>query len=162
MRNFVILGAVSALLCSTPAAANPSGNATADVEAARAFVDRLFAVYVTNEVPYIFGEPGAFFDPELARAIATLGARMEESGDMPGSFGADPVCDCQDYGDVSYRIDALGIDGLRATATVSFTNFGQTEKRRVDLLKTPEGWRVFDLGGTFRSSVMADLAASQP
>jgi hypothetical protein len=170
MRQFVILAAASALLFSAAAyaaqpagaPAMPPGNATADVVEARLFVDRLFAVYTKNGLPDIFENPGLTFDPELAQAISTLGAGMEESGELPGSFGADPVCNCQDYGDVSYRIDGVGIMGHRATATVSFSNFGQVDNRRIDLVRTPAGWRVFDLDGTFRSAVMADLAGPQP
>ena len=167
MRVFVILGAVAMLLIGAPAAAEPAApppprNITDVVVGARLFVERLYAVYVTDDVPDLFGKPDQTFEPELAAAIATLAKRMEQGGEMPASFGADPACNCQDYGDVSFRIDYVGLMGQRASARVSFSNFGAVDTRRIDLVITPQGWRVFDIDGTFRSSVMADLAAPQP
>lgn len=168
MRLFVILGAAAAMLTATPGAAEPPAlpppplRYTEGVETARLFVDQLFAVYTTEDVPDLFGKPELTFEPELAAAIATLSARMEQDGYMPGSFGADPLCNCQDYGDVGYRIDSVGQINERATVMVAFSNFGQVERRRVELLRTPAGWRVFDIDGTFRSNVMADLAEPQP
>ena len=167
MRLVLILGAAGALLAAAPGAAEPPAlpppplRYTEGVETARVFVDQLFAPYAANAVPDLFGQPELTFEPELAAAIAALAARMAQTGDMPGSFGADPLCNCQDYGDVSYRIGSIGQINERATVIVAFANFGQVEQRRVDLLRTPQGWRVFDLDGTFRSSVMADLAAPQ-
>jgi hypothetical protein len=167
MRLFVILGAVGALLTASAGAAEPPGlpppprRYTEGVETARVFVDQLFAPYAADALPDLFDKPELTFEPELAAAITTLAARMEQDGDMPDSFGADPLCNCQDYGDVSYRIGAIGQINERATVMVSFSNFGQVERRRVELLRTPAGWRVFDIDGTFRSNVMADLAAPQ-
>jgi hypothetical protein len=149
----------------TEAAASPSPApmATAstavdtDEPAARAFVDTLFAAYAKDGEPNLFAKPAETFEPELAAAIAKLDERTEKTGTIGASQEADPICACQDYGDVSHSIDSVAIDGTKAKAVVTFTNFGKSEKRTLDLVATPAGWRIFDIDTTYRKAVFDDL-----
>lgn len=177
--HFAIWGAASALAMAlagcggaaksgTEAAAAPSPETTAsaapataaDEPAARAFVDTLFAAYAKDGEPNLFAKPAETFEPELAAAIAKLGERTEKTGTIGASQEADPICACQDYGDVSHSIDSVVIDGTKAKAVVSFTNFGTSEKRTIDLVSTPGGWRIFDIDGSYRKAVFDDLNES--
>lgn len=144
---------------ASPAVAETSAlpaNAT-DEPAARAFIDTLFAAYANDGEPNLFSEPDKTFEPELAAAIAQLGKRTETNGTIEASQEADPICACQDYGEVSHSIDTLQVDGTKAKAVVTFSNFGKAEKRTVDLVSTPVGWRIQDIDGTYRAAVMKDL-----
>lgn len=122
-----------------------------DEQAARAFVDRLYSAYTADGAPNYLGEPETAFEPQLA---AKIRAEIEEA-DRNGSMAdiGDPFCRCQDWDDVSHEINSLTVDGDRATASVTFTNFGESNTSTVDLVKTPAGWRVYDTGG-FRAHVM--------
>lgn len=172
MKELMIWGAAGALLmgasaCDTPpagetkaaetpaTAATPGPAASADESAATAFIAQVFDPYTVDEgTPDTLSNPGKTFEPELAAALDTLGERSASTGELSDAFDADPVCQCQDFGKVSYSIDTLKVDGDRAEAVVTFTNLGTTEKRRVDLVRTPAGWRVYDLDGTFRDAVL--------
>lgn len=137
------------------AAVAPAG--AADEPAARAFIDTLFAAYAKDEEPNLFAKPTESFEPELAAAITKLDERTQTTGTIGASQDADPICNCQDYGEVSHSIDSVVIDGTKAKAVVTFTNFGKAEKRTIDLVTTAEGWRIFDIDGSYRKTVFDDL-----
>jgi hypothetical protein len=153
-------GAEAAAAASPETTASAAPAPTADEPAARAFVDTLFAAYAKDGEPNVFAMPAETFEPELAAAIAKLGERTEKTGTIGASQDADPICACQDYGDVSHSIDSVAIDGTKAKAVVSFTNFGTTEKRTIDLVAAPGGWRIFDIDGSYRKAVFDDLKES--
>lgn len=136
------------------AAAGSNADRAKDEAEARAFIDRLFASYTTDEPIDLFGEPRQVFEPKLAAAIATAMAEFDRTGEMPDLAGADPICACQDWGDFSHTINMVAINGDRATAKLTVSNFGTRSARMVELLKTPDGWRVYDLDGTFRHDAM--------
>ncbi|MCX9147239.1 hypothetical protein [Erythrobacter sp. WG] len=137
-----------------PAATSP---ATGDEAAARAFVDTLFAAYANDGEPNLFLAPNESFEPELAAAITALNERTEKTGMIEASQDADPICACQDYGEVSHAIDSITFDGNRAKAVVTFTNFGTSQKRTLDLIAVPGGWRIFDIDGSYRKAVFDDV-----
>lgn len=149
--------AASGIAAETPAATFAA--AAADEPGARAFVDKLFAAYANDGEPDLFTKPDQTFEPELAAALAKLAERTEKNGTIEASQEADPICACQDYGDVSHSIDTLTVDGAKAKAVVTFTNFGKAEKRTIDLVSTPEGWRIQDIDGDYRAAVMADAGS---
>jgi hypothetical protein len=129
------------------------GVATAKAEAS-AFIDMLYQGYARNEPLDLFGEPRKVFEPVLASAVAKTVARELESGDMPDLLSADPICGCQDWSEFSHRIDTLTVTDDRATAKLTVRNFGESAQRTIDLLKTPAGWRIYDIDGDFRAAAM--------
>ena len=72
---------------------------------------------------------------------------------MHDAFSADPVCGCQDYGDFKYTINSLTVDGTRAVAKVATSNFGSPDTRTLELAKTAQGWRIYNIDGGFRGLV---------
>jgi hypothetical protein len=142
------------LASAAEAAATSNGDRAKDEVEARAFIDRLFTGYATDEPFDLFGEPRKVFEPQLAAAVEAAMAEFDRTGEMPDIAGADPICACQDWGDFSHTINILTINGDRAIAKLTVSNFGARSARTVELLKTAEGWRVYDLDGTFRKDAM--------
>jgi len=138
---------------SVEASAPAPDTGEAETAAARAFVDGLFAAYANDTPLDPLGEPQPVFEPELAAALTALGKEAAANGEIPDALGADPLCDCQDYGEFSHRITALTVTGTRAEAEVAISNFGAKSVRRLIMLRTPAGWRVFDIDGRFRALV---------
>lgn len=169
MKAHIAIGATAIALAlagcggaaKSGAEAPPSPSASIMIEvdkpAARVFVDKLFAVYASDSEPDFFAKPAQYFERELAAAITKLNDRTEKNGTIEASQDADPICACQDYGDVSHTIDSITFDGIKAKAVVTFTNFGTSEKRTLDLVAVPGGWRIFDIDGTYRKAVFDDL-----
>lgn len=115
--------------------------ADVDLAGARALVEEIYDSFV-NEEPL----PGEMMSPDLLETLEGSAIWDPEMG-----LGADPFCDCQDFGDVSYdivRLDAAGPN--RAEAEVRFTSFGETRVFTLDLVDVrdnpiTEGWRVDDI-----------------
>ncbi len=121
---------------------------------ARAFINSLFEGYATDNPVNPFDQPHRIFEPKLAAAIKAAMAEYDRTDQMPAIAGADPICACQDWGNFSHTINAVTINGDRATAKLTVSSFGTRSAREVDLLMTPDGWRVYDLDGTFRKDAM--------
>lgn len=120
------------------AAAAPA--AADDLAGARALVDEIYGSYASDQ----FSDSGSWFTPGLERLINDPAAGL---ADPEIGLGYDPLCACQDFGDVGYEIasvDATGPD--RAHAEVAFTNFGQTSRIALDLQRVDGRWLVDDVG----------------
>ena len=136
----------------SPAAAVP-----AEREAqVRAFVNDLFGAYAPGGSGLDWREAQAVFDPELAGAIGAAIAKAEAQQTIPDALGADPLCGCQDWADFDHRILDVSVDGDVAKVGTRNTNFGGSTTRDLELVDTPQGWRVYDIDGSFRQSVMED------
>jgi hypothetical protein len=85
-----------------------------------------------------------YFAPDLAAAIIKDSEEAEKSGDAP-TLDGDPFVDAQDWDIKNLRIDAKPAGGNAAGATVTFTNFGEKQAVRIDLVKTAAGWRVREI-----------------
>jgi hypothetical protein len=144
--------AAAAMLEKTRDQADERKAAASDEKDIRAFIDSLFAPYAEDQPLDPFGNPRPIFEPQLAAALDTIGAREEETGEI--FWGADPICDCQDFGDFSHTITSIAIASDRATVKLSVSNFGETAARTIILAKTPAGWRVHDLGNDFRAEAL--------
>ena len=119
-------GAVAA-----PAASGRAAEGEAEV---RAFIEQIYAPYATEN-----GESGDFeavLEPQLAAAIAA-----EEGGP-----GADPFIDAQDWTPFRANIANIQVTGDRAAATATFSNGGESVRIEYQLIRTPAGWRAFDVG----------------
>ncbi|MEM6477233.1 MAG: hypothetical protein AAF687_13830 [Pseudomonadota bacterium] len=125
--------------------------AAAEKAEVRAFIDSIFAGYTPEGYGVDINSPAEYFDPELAAAIKAEQVSAEAAGDVPMGLDADPFCNCQDWDEFSHTIDAVTLDGDKASAKVTINNFGAKETRAISLTKTATGWRVSDLDGGFRS-----------
>ena len=128
---------------SAPAATADARNGEAEV---RAFLDRVYAPYASG------GGEGADYEavlePQLAAAI----------GATEGGPGADPFIDAQDWTAFRPTYENIQVRGERATATATFSNGGTPTRIRYELLRTPAGWRAYDIqsanGGSLRQQFM--------
>jgi hypothetical protein len=129
---------------------------------ARSFVERIYGAYVgaDGQKGISLGDAATirrYFTPGLASLILDDQAAAAKRGEPPTLDGDAFV------GHQEWDISALTVDaketGSKATATVSFTNFGKAEKVMVELLKVGTTWRIADihwddastLRGIFRS-----------
>jgi hypothetical protein len=127
---------------AAPAAAQP---AAAEAEV-RSLLDRIYAQYATDEGKG--PEWAEVFEPQLAAAIDA-----EEGGP-----GADPFIDAQDYSPFRPTYENVQVRGDRALATAVFSNFGKAKRIDYQVIRTPAGWKVFDVqspeGGSLRERMM--------
>lgn len=129
-------------------AANAAANATApapgaaDLAAARAAIERIYAAYRTDAGPELEG----LFTPELDAAIAR-GSEMEGGG-----LDYDPFCQCQDFENLTHRIDSLDAESENeVVARVSVTNAGAQHRLAIRLARRGADWKVADIHNGERS-----------
>jgi hypothetical protein len=132
---------------AAPAAAAPAAGQPAAGEAeVRALLDRISAQYATDQGDG--PEWAEVFEPQLAAAI-----NAEEGGP-----GADPFIDAQDYSPFRATYEGVQVRGDRALATAVFASFGKQKRIDYQLIRTPAGWKVFDVqsaeGGSLRERMM--------
>ncbi|HXV01341.1 MAG TPA: hypothetical protein VG166_12675 [Caulobacteraceae bacterium] len=122
----------------------------ADIAGARAFVTALYGHYPTA------GRKGGFdaldakqiprlFHPSL---IALIKEDERLAGDEVPALDGDPVCDCQDDGDMAFTIRRVGATGpTRAVAEVLRRSADNQplETLTLDLLFSDGRWRIWDI-----------------
>ena len=136
--------------------ASPAARA-APADDPAAFVRAVYARYGTKG-------PGVGTEAkggQLFYSRAFLDAFARDSRQANGEVGTidyDPICVCQDY---TLKVKALTVESAAdSTAVVraAFVNLGQAETVTLHLVRTPEGWRIDDLGSKETRSVRALLA----
>jgi hypothetical protein len=130
---------------AAPAAAGTAQTAGAEAEV-RAFLDGVYAPYAAENGTG--PDLGPLLEPQLAEAYA----KMDEGID------ADPLIDAQDWTPFKPTYEEVMVKGDRAIATVTFSNGGTVTKIAHQLMRTPDGWRIYDVqnasGGSLRERVM--------
>ncbi|WP_199857763.1 DUF3828 domain-containing protein [Erythrobacter sp. EC-HK427] len=134
-----------------PEGANPSPAASADPEeeAVRAAALGVFADYVEN--------PSA--RTEMTPAFS---AAWDYALGPEGSMGYDPYCECQDFGDVSVRIDTLAISGDEARVSVTFRSFGVDTPKRLVLKRIGGTWLLDDINDGDTPSLRSAMEEGEP
>ena len=128
-----------------------------DETAIRRFLNVVFGSYALGDAMDPKLRPETAFEPELeARLEALIDASMEIDGVYHDALSYDPICYCQDFGDFSHEVIEVDVDGETATALIRQSNFGEVSERTIDLVRTPKGWRIYDLDGEFRAMAMTD------
>jgi hypothetical protein len=125
---------------------------------AKSFLQQIYRSYLGNSAQDAKGVPlgdaatvKRYFSPGLASLILDDGAEARKRGEAPALDG-DVFVGHQDWDIADLAIDVKEI-GAKATAIVSFTNVGKSEKVVVELLKVGESWRIADIvwdSGTLR------------
>lgn len=90
--------------------------------------------------------------------LLTLEKRAAAADPVEG-IGSDAFCECQDYLNARYTINAVTVRETTAEAKVLFINFGETIIVTLQLTKTKSGWRIDDVIGSEGQSYRADLKA---
>ena len=120
----------------------------------RKFIDHVYAEYRHKDFTPL-ARPEDFFAPPLAAAIRRDSGTAGEVGYLDG----DPLCDCQDYGRLTAKIRSLSQSTSRtASARVRVTlDRSETRDLRLTLVRALAGWRIADVIGTDRHSLLKEL-----
>ena len=118
-----------------------------------AFVRRTYAAYADpNYSP--LAQPEKLFSPTLAKAIRKDGGNGEV-----GYLDGDPLCDCQDFEQLSARIESVRRPGSRfATVSVHVT-LGPKDSRniRLSMVLNRVGWQISDIVDPRGHSLLKEL-----
>ena len=87
-----------------------------------------------------------FFEPGLARAMVR-DYQLAKSNGVPPILNGDPFVDAQEWEITNLAVRAAET-GEQATGIVSFVNLKQKKTLAVELVKTPNGWRIADIAGS--------------
>jgi hypothetical protein len=140
----------AAIATNTAPAAGPSPVASSDADDAKAFLESLYAHYATSKddtfQPFD-GSAKDVLDPDtLALMKADAKALNGELGDIDGDW----LCDCQDFTSIKATIAVQSATPTTAKATSDFKDVEDTSPKlrhdTFDLVKTPAGWRIHDMG----------------
>jgi hypothetical protein len=152
-----LCGALALLTLPVGAVANPKGSG-AD-ETPDAFVRRVYARYHSSG-PGVSTERPAGTPYYSAQLLDAFAKDVELAKGEVGAIDGDPICSCQDYGNLrvkSVTISEAGPDA--AKARVAFTNLGSQTVVTLSLIRTPAGWRIADVEDKESGSVLALLRA---
>jgi hypothetical protein len=141
-RRGVAAGLAAAFALPVPLLAR-----AADV-AAKDFVEQIYESYVgtAGQKGIALDDAAAirrYFTPGLASLILDDQVAAKQRGEPP-TLDGDAFVGHQEWDIAGLAVDAREA-GTKATATVSFTNFGKAEKVVIELLKVGATWRIADI-----------------
>jgi hypothetical protein len=117
---------------------------------AKSFLEKIYAAYVGSAQKGANGvqldnaaEIKRYFTPALAMLILEDEAAAQKRGEPP-TLDGDAFVGHQDWDIADLSVDVKEA-GAKAKATVSFTNFGKSEKVLVELLRVGTDWRIADI-----------------
>lgn len=164
----IALAALTLTACDKPAdeapptatlASLPMAAAQASPDEADAFVRALYASYSDSDDADPWS--GAQVWSRRMNALIERDRALAADGDLP-YLDADPICNCQDWENLSVRSVALSpvrADGS-VEATVRFINAREDQTSLLKLVREAEGWRVDDVMNPGYPSLADNLAAS--
>ncbi|MEA2928918.1 MAG: hypothetical protein QOG38_1346 [Hyphomicrobiales bacterium] len=130
------------------AIAAAAGPAVAAESSAQAFLNGIYANYMGKDSKGTSLASTAainrYFTPSLARLIDADAKRAAKRSEV-GALGGDPFIDAQDWELSALSIDVKENGPDKATATVTFKNFGKDVAITHDLVKLKQGWRIDDI-----------------
>jgi hypothetical protein len=139
---------------TAPAAAAPATPTAAatgsDAADAKAFLDGLYAHYKTSKdntfAPFDANQAEVLDPDTMALMKADDKALNGELGDIDGDW----LCDCQDFQSITATVTVQSATPTSAKATADFHDVIDTDSKpkhdTFDLVKTPAGWRIHDMG----------------
>jgi hypothetical protein len=120
----------------------------AEAGSPQAFLDTIYRNYQGKDSKgFALDKPAMIrriFVPELANAMIEDQAAAAKRGDVPELDG-DPFVDAQDWEITGLGFKVTMNGAARATATVTFRNFGEAHTVTHELVKTASGWRIADI-----------------
>jgi hypothetical protein len=136
---------------------------SADAASAKAFVEGLYAHYKASSSTGTTWAPmdanvKEVFDPDT---VALLAADVKALKGELGEIDGDWICDCQDWGSLAATVTVTSASSTGAKAVAVFHDTqikGDTPKRdSFDLVMTPAGWRIHDMGTADQPSLRGVL-----
>ncbi len=142
---------------AAPAAAS-AAPASTDAADAKAFLEGLYAHYKTSSSNSTFQPFDANAADVLdADTIALMKADEKALNGELGDIDGDWICDCQDYQSITATIAVQSATPTAAKATADFHDVEDTSPKphhdTFDLVKTPAGWRIHDMGTSDQPSL---------
>jgi Protein of unknown function (DUF3828) len=140
-RRNLVLASVLTAACAA------AGAARAD-DAAKAFLEKIYAAYKGKNSKGILIDTDArvrlYFEPKLAALMIKDMNAAQKRGEPPELDG-DPFVGAQDWeiGPVVITVQDLGPG--KATATAKFSNIKEPKTVTYDLVKLAGGWRIADI-----------------
>ena len=140
----------AAIATNSPPTASALQPASSDADDVKAFLEGLYAHYKSSKddtfQPFD-GSASEVLDPDtLALMKADAKALNGELGDIDGDW----LCDCQDFTSIKATITVQSATATTAKATSDFHDVDDTSRGlrhdTFDLVKTPAGWRIHDMG----------------
>ncbi len=148
---------------AAPAAPTPVAAESPDAAAAKAFLEGLYAHYKASSSTGTTWAPmdaniKEVFDADMVKLMAADTKALK--GDL-GEIDGDWLCDCQDWGSIAATVTVTSATPTDAKAVAVFhdTEVKEESARRdtFDLVKTPAGWRIHDMGTMSDPSLRAVL-----
>ena len=141
---------------------SPVGVTGPDADSAKAFLDGLYAHYKSSSSGATWapmdGNVREVFDADTVLLLAADTKALK--GDL-GEIDGDWLCDCQDWGSIAATVTVTEASANAAKAVAVFhdTQVTDDHPRRdtFDLVKTPAGWRIHDMGTAQDPSLRAVL-----
>jgi Protein of unknown function (DUF3828) len=139
-RDFVLVSALTAACAA-------AGAARAD-DAAKAFLEKIYAAYKGKNSKGVLLDSDAklrlYFEPKLAAMMIKDSKAAQKRGDVPELDG-DPFVGAQDWEIGPVEIAVRDIAPDKATATAKFSNLKEPTTVTYDLVKLANGWRIADI-----------------
>jgi hypothetical protein len=114
------------------------------------FLEQLYKPYRANKNAKAvdYSKPDTvrrYFGPELAKAMLRDRTDAKKRNEVP-LLNGDPFIDAQDWEIADLKIEMQpGTTRRNATGVVTFTNAGEPRAVTVDLIKTGDGWRIYEI-----------------
>ena len=134
-----------------------------DADAAKAFLEGLYAHYKASSSTGTTWAPmdaniKEVFDADMVKLMAAdTKALKGELGEIDGDW----LCDCQDWGSLAATVTVTEATPTAAKAVAVFHDSQVSDdhpgRDTFDLVKTPAGWRIHDMGTTSDPSLRGVL-----
>lgn len=119
--------------------------AFAQEQSAEQFLHSIYDQYKSEEGPPLDDAAMAnYFAPETYKLIKADSDAAAAKGELPLLSG-DPFIDAQDWKIDQIKIAVEEPKPDTAKGTVTFQNFGEPFEIKLDLSKTPKGWRITEI-----------------
>ena len=145
-----------------------SGSAQAQFADPEALVRAVYATYSRPGAPGLpADQPGLsrYMEPDLAKAWS-LNARRIDAGDLNDVVDWDPFVNGQDDKLTNLEVVRVSPKGARADVSVRFRNFGSLQRITYEVIRSADGWRIFDVrstpGGSLRQLLKIRVGAKAP
>lgn len=119
--------------------------AFAQDQSAEQFLHSIYDQYKGAEGPPLDDKALAdYFTPEVYKLIKADSDAAAAKGEVP-LLNGDPFIDAQDWKIDQIKIAVEEKKQNAAVGTVTFQNFGELFEIKLDLAKTPKGWRIAEI-----------------
>ncbi len=119
--------------------------AAAQMVSPQAFLEAIYQPYLVKGYSGTdYARAERYFAPALVQAIDKDRLDAKRRGEPP-TLNGDPFIDAQDWEIANLKIYVSMPSPTTAVGAVAFSNFGKPVQVTVDLVHTPQSWRIADI-----------------